>query len=319
LPVAVPVVVTAKQGAGGDIQFVFVERIGRFGWKCQEASLINFSAGAYLNEMGITNPLNHKENPSNGRDVSQFDQVPDPEDKVDAKDPDNQQHPFGDDVKSFTRFLRSTEAPPRDFSLAGTQDAQEGEKLFRNNETLGCAICHHPDHITPKAGTPIKALYAGSKPLPGSDLGTVPSALGNKIIHPYSDFMLHDVGTGDGIAQTQHAQRPPRGPENLQKAPDETLTREGVVRVQARPQPGRRRALSGEPGLDQRTINMIRTAPLWGLRVRPQLLHDGSALTIDEAIRRHKGQAEEVMKKYVKLVGEHPEQARQLIAFLNSL
>ena len=30
---------------------------------------------------------------------------------------------------------------------------------------------------------------------------------------------------------------------------------------------------------------MIRTAPLWGLRVRPQLLHDGSALTIDEAIR----------------------------------
>ena len=64
---------------------------------------------------------------------------------------------------------------------------------------------------------------------------------------------------------------------------------------------------------------MIRTAPLWGLRVRPQLLHDGSALTIDEAIRRHKGQAEEVTKKYVKLVGEHPEQARQLIAFLNSL
>jgi CxxC motif-containing protein (DUF1111 family) len=319
LPVAVPVVVTAKQGAGGDIQFVFVERIGRFGWKCQEASLINFSAGAYLNEMGITNPLNPKENPSNGRDVSQFDQVPDPEDKVDPNDPDNRNHRFGDDVKSFTRFLRSTEAPPRDFSLAGTQDAQEGEKLFRNNETLGCAICHHPDHITPKAGTPIKALYAGSKPLPGSDLGTVPSALGNKIIHPYSDFMLHDVGTGDGIAQTQHAQRPPRGPENLQKAPDEMLKREGVVRVQARPQPGRRRALSGEPGLDQRTINMIRTAPLWGLRVRPQLLHDGSALTIDEAIRRHKGQAEEVMKKYVKLVGEHPQQARQLIAFLNSL
>jgi CxxC motif-containing protein (DUF1111 family) len=73
------------------------------------------------------------------------------------------------------------------------------------------------------------------------------------------------------------------------------------------------------PGLDQRTVNMIRTAPLWGLRVRPQLLHDGSALTIDEAIRKHKGQAQEVTKKYLKLVEEHPEQARQLIAFLNSL
>ena len=319
LAVAVPVVVTGKQGAGGDFEFVFVERIGRFGWKCQEASLVNFSAGAYLNEMGITNPLNPKENLSNGRDVSQFDLVPDPEDKVDPKESDNQEHPFGDDVKAFTRFLRSTKAPPRDFSLAGTRDVQEGEKLFRNNETLGCAICHHPDFTTPKAGTPIQALYSKDKSPPGSDLGTVPQALGDKIIHPYSDFMLHDMGTGDGIAQTQHAQRPARGTENLRKAPEEALNREGVARVQARPRPGARRMLSAQPGLDQRTINMIRTAPLWGLRVRPQLLHDGSALTIDEAIRKHKGQAEEVTQKYLKLVADHPEQARELIAFLNSL
>jgi CxxC motif-containing protein (DUF1111 family) len=315
LPISVQVVTTGTQ-AFGNFQFVFVERLGRFGWKCQEASLVNFSAGAYLNEMGITNPLNPKENLSNGRDVSQFDQVPDPEDKTDPNDPDNKNHPFGDDVKSFTRFLRSTKAPPRDFSLAGTPEAQAGEKLFRNNEALGCAICHHPDYTTPKAGTPIKALYTGQ---PGSDLMTVPDALGNKIIHPFSDFMLHDVGTGDGIAQTQHAQRPPRGIERLKKAPDENLKREEITRVQARPHPGGRRALRDEPGLDQRTINMIRTAPLWGLRVRPQLLHDGSALTIDEAIRRHKGQAEEVTKKYLKLVADHPEQARQLIAFLNSL
>jgi CxxC motif-containing protein (DUF1111 family) len=317
LPIAVPVVVSGTKADGNEFEFVFVERLGRFGWKCQEASLVNFSAGAYLNEMGITNPLNPKENTSNGRDVSQFDQVPDPEDKVDPKDLDNNDHPFGDDVKAFTRFLRSTEAPPRDFSLAGTTEAQEGEKLFRNNEALGCAICHHPDYTTPRAGTPLKALYTSDQP--GSDLGAVPSALGNKIIHPFSDFMLHDVGTGDGIAQTQHAQRPPRGIEKLKKAPDDTLKREEIARVQARPQPGKRRALRDEPGLDQRTINMIRTAPLWGLRVRPQLLHDGSALTIDEAIRRHKGQAEEVTKKYLKLVTEHPEKARQLIAFLNSL
>jgi CxxC motif-containing protein (DUF1111 family) len=30
---------------------------------------------------------------------------------------------------------------------------------------------------------------------------TVPAALGNKIIHPFSDFLLHNVGTGDGIVQ----------------------------------------------------------------------------------------------------------------------
>jgi CxxC motif-containing protein (DUF1111 family) len=317
LPVAVPVVVSGSKAGGDEIEFVFVERLGRFGWKCQEASLVNFSAGAYLNEMGITNPLHPKENTSNGRDVSQFDQVPDPEDKVNPEDADNVSHPFGDDVKAFTRFLRSTKAPPRDFSLAGTREAQEGEKLFRNNDLLGCAICHHPDFTTPSAGTPIKALYTGTQP--GSDLDSVPAALGNKTIHPFSDFMLHDIGTGDGIAQTQHAQRPPHSIEKLNKAPDEDLKREGIARVQARPRSGKRRALRDEPGLDQRTMNMIRTAPLWGLRARPQLLHDGSALTIDEAIRKHKGQAETVTKKYLKLVADHPEQARQLIAFLNSL
>jgi CxxC motif-containing protein (DUF1111 family) len=30
--------------------------------------------------------------------------------------------------------------------------------------------------------------------------------LGSKVIHPYGDFLLHDVGTGDGIVQN--------GPQN---------------------------------------------------------------------------------------------------------
>jgi CxxC motif-containing protein (DUF1111 family) len=325
LAVAVPVAVRGTVGDNGDIQFEFVERLGRFGWKCQEASLLNFSGGAYLNEMGITNPLNPQENRSNGRDVSQFDTVADPEDKVDPKDPDNKEHPFGDDVKAFTRFMRSTKAPPRDFSLLGTSDVQAGERLFNDETTpkgkkLGCAICHHPDFTTPNAGTPIEALHRGSQPKPGSDLGTVPAALGNKIIHPYSDLMLHDIGTGDSIAQTQHAQRPARGAESMPKPPLEPAAHEGVVRVQARPESGNRRALSEQPSLDQRTVNMIRTAPLWGLRVRPQLLHDGSALTLEDAIRKHK-----VMSKSagVNLPANFDsltdEQKRQLRAFLNSL
>ncbi len=324
LPLLVPVVVRGKKGADGEFEFEFVERIGRFGWKCQEASLINFSAGAYLNEMGVTSPLQPKENTSSGRDVSQFDQVADPEDEVDPKDPDNKKHFFGDDVKAFARFMRSTKAPPRDFSLAGTSDVAAGEKIFMDEtpqagKKLGCAICHHPAFTTPKAGTRIRTLRPGGR-RPGSDLGTVPKALGNKIIHPYSDFMLHDIGTGDGIAQTQHAQRPPRDVYNLEKLPDVIVTREGGVRVQAVPHEGNRRGLSDVPGLDQKTINMIRTAPLWGLRVRPQLLHDGSALTLDEAIRRH-----EVKSKTgdVDLPGNYEnltdEQKKQLKAFLNSL
>src|SRR5262249_7256670 len=153
---------------------------------------------------------------------------------------------------------------------------------------LGCAVCHHPDFTTPRAGTPIETL--GGQP--GSDVARVPAALGNKVIHPYSDFLLHDVGTGDGIAQTQHADLPPRGFENRRKIPDDIRAREGILRVQASPERGGRRTLSVESGLEQRTANKIRTAPLWGLRTRPQLMHDGLSLTIEDAIRRHGGQAE---------------------------
>jgi CxxC motif-containing protein (DUF1111 family) len=324
VPVFVPVPVSGTKSAAGAFQFQFVERIGRFGWKCQEASLVNFNAGAYLNEIGITNPLNPTESLSNGRDVSQFDTVPDPEDGANPNDPDNQVHPFGDDVKAFTRFIRSTGVPPRDLALASTDDVAAGERIFKDETTqagykLGCAICHHPDYTTPNGGTPIKTLRADGK-RPGSDLAAVPDAFGGKTIHPYSDFMLHDVGTGDGIAQTQHAQRPPRDVNDIEEVPDDIVTRERGVRVQAGPDAANRRALGDAPTLDQRTVNMIRSAPLWGLRARPQLLHDGSAFTLDEAIRRHKVKSKagdvDLPRNFDRLTAQ---QKKQLNAFLSSL
>jgi CxxC motif-containing protein (DUF1111 family) len=311
--VVVSAAVGEKKGADGKTDFIMVERIGRFGWKCQEASLINFSAGAYVTEMGITSPLQPEENTSNGRNLATFDKVPDPEDqRIDANDPTKTEHPFGVDVESFTRFMRSTKAPPRDDALVGKADVVEGEKLFRDNAVLGCAVCHHPDYTTPPPGTPIETL--GGKP--GSDMPNVPAPLGNKVFHPYSDFLLHDIGTGDGIAQTQHANLPPRGFENREKIPDDIKVREGIVRVQATPERGNQRVLSDESALEQRTANQMRTAPLWGLRLRPQLMHDGRSLTIDHAIRRHGGQAEGARLKYEALPDN---QKKQLIAFLNSL
>src|SRR5262249_33620111 len=51
-------------------------RVGRFGWKNQHASLLSFSADAYLNEMGITSVLQPKE-------VAQLcDAIQDPEDQI---------------------------------------------------------------------------------------------------------------------------------------------------------------------------------------------------------------------------------------------
>src|SRR5262249_47805516 len=64
-------------------------RVGRFGHKNQNSSLLSFAADAYVNEMGITSTLQPTENTSNGRSVAAFDGVPDPEDATDAA------HPFG--------------------------------------------------------------------------------------------------------------------------------------------------------------------------------------------------------------------------------
>ena len=82
-----------------------------------------------------------------------------------------------------------------------------------------------------------------------------PTALGNKIIHPYSDFLLHDIGTGDGIP--------------VLPTPEFAAT-----------------------------ANQIRTAPLWALRTRNRLMHDGLSFTKEEAIARHGGQASQVRSRF---------------------
>jgi CxxC motif-containing protein (DUF1111 family) len=221
-------------------------RIGRFGWKGQHASLVSFSADAYLNEMGITTPLFPEENTSNGRyvgDGSGYDPVPDPEDD-------------GVDVVAFADFMRATKAPPRGTITA---DVSAGEALF--NKT-GCAVCHTPSITTARPGTKIN----------GGEF-TVPNALGNKIIHPYSDYLLHDIGTGDGIP--------------VLPLPEYAST-----------------------------ATQMRTAPLWALRTRNRLMHDGLSLTKQDAIQRHAGQAAGVTKKYNALSDA---EKNQLLAFLNSL
>ncbi len=71
--------------------------------------------------------------------------------------------------------------------MATTADAQSGEQLFH---AIGCDICHVSSITTAPAGTVING-----------GAFKVPAALGGKVIHPYGDFLLHNVGTGDGIVQ----------------------------------------------------------------------------------------------------------------------
>ena len=216
-------------------------RGGRFGWKNQQASLLSFSSDAYLNEQGITNRFNRVDNTSNGTVVS--DGVADPEDTE-------------NDIDAFAEFMRATGVPPRDTALAATADAQTGSQLF---DQVGCNVCHLRNITTAPAGTLIN-----------QGAFTVPAALGNKLIHPFGDFLLHAVGTGDGIVQNG----------------------------------------------GQSTRNKMRTAPLWGMRSRDRLMHDGETLTRNESILRHAGEASGVINNYRSL---STTQKNQLITFLNSL
>jgi CxxC motif-containing protein (DUF1111 family) len=140
--------------------------------------------------------------------------------------------------------------------LAATADAQAGQKLF---ESVGCNICHVESMTTAPAGTVVNG-----------GAFTVPDALGNKIIHPFSDFLLHDIGTGDGIVQTS----------------------------------------------PQDTADKLRTAPLWGLRMKARFMHDLTSLTLESAIRRHKGEAKHIEQGFRALTNT---QQQQLITFLKSL
>jgi CxxC motif-containing protein (DUF1111 family) len=64
------------------------------------------------------------------------------------------------------------------------------------------------------------------------------------------------------------------------------------------------------------TAKQMRTAPLWGLRTRNRFMHDGLTFTLQEAIKRHAGQAAGVTAKYNAL---SQSQRNQLLKFLGSL
>jgi CxxC motif-containing protein (DUF1111 family) len=152
-------------------------RTARFGWKNQHSTLLSFAADAYLNEMGVTNRLLNTENTSNGTNVQggTFDGKGDPT----ATGEDD-----AGDIDEFTTFMRCLKAPPR-----GPINAQvtAGQTTFNQ---IGCATCHVGTITTAAANTLIN----------GGAL-TVSAALGDKNIHPFGDYLLHNIGTGDGIVQ----------------------------------------------------------------------------------------------------------------------
>ncbi|MFZ9882703.1 MAG: di-heme oxidoredictase family protein, partial [Phycisphaerales bacterium] len=172
--------------------------------------------------------------------LADCDDVPEVEDQ-----PDDFGATFIDAVTDFQRYL----APPPQSPRSG----MAGESLFN---AVGCVKCHARQFTT-------------------ADLPTLEPALRNRVIRPYSDFLLHDMGAlADGI-------------------PDGD-------------------ALGTE----------MRTPPLWNLRTRPVLLHNGSAnqpqfaARVEAAIAAHAGEATASRNAYAALASADK---AKVLAFLDSL
>ena len=155
-------------------------RVGRFGWKAQHATLLAFGADAYRNEMGITNDLFMQELAlgSTPERMRVCDRLPEPEDIV---DPRTRRRGI-DNFASFMKFLAPADRGRIDDA------ARSGEQVFA---MIGCTSCHRPAYTTAPSANPL---------------------FDRKTIQLFSDLLLHDIGTGDGIRQGNGAPEEIRTP-----------------------------------------------------------------------------------------------------------
>lgn len=149
--------------------------VGKFGWKAQAPTLHQFSGLALNGELGVTSPEFPQEHAPLGETASLAgcDLLPEPEDS-------------GEAVALLTDFVQMLAPIP---PLAQSAEARAGDALFSR---IGCDGCH------------VRRLETGPSPI---------AALSRREYAPYSDFLLHDMGTlGDGIAEADAGRREMRTP-----------------------------------------------------------------------------------------------------------
>jgi CxxC motif-containing protein (DUF1111 family) len=259
--IALPNIADPGQHTGGT-------RVGRFGWKAGVSNLVQFSADAYLNEMGISTQhcINGTSNLAFATE-SKPNGIAQPA-GCDDLGPGGAGIPAGtddgvgpcvvngapvneiqDDVALFAQFMTFL-APAATLPLDLATNQQASAAYLR----AGCDGCHTPAVFRTPATTP----------------NGVP---GNFSFKPFSDFLVHDMGSlGDQI---------------------------------------------GNDGDTVAVTRRMRTAPLWGIRFRTALLHDGSAPNITEAVRRHSGQAATAASIYFNVLSSSDRAA--IIRALNTI
>ena len=161
-------------------------RVARFGWKEESATLRGFAALATANEIGLTTPDSPEENTTCALNVTQFGVVLDsgqePEDRIDSTG--------RAEIDRMVDFIRAL-APPA--PLPENSLARRGHHLF---DKIGCSGCHAETMKTASNPASFIPTTTGGVPISAS----LNRTLARQTFHPFSDFLLHDMGSlGDGI------------------------------------------------------------------------------------------------------------------------
>ena len=152
--------------------------LGRFGWKANQPTLEQQSAGAFLGDIGITSSLFPEENCPSSQQACQ-------------KAPDGGKPEVTDRrLDRVTVYVQTLAVP----AMRDPDDpvVQQGARLFVESQ---CSLCHAPMHTTGDA-----------HPL---------APLRNQTIFPFTDLLLHDMGPGladrrpDGEASGTEWRTPP--------------------------------------------------------------------------------------------------------------
>ena len=202
--------------------------IGKFGWKATRATLLHHITGAASQDMGLTSNIFPETNCMKIQKACQ--------EQINGGNPE-----ISDAQIERLLVYMQTLAPPRQRNKA-EKNIIEGKKLFTK---IGCENCHVSTY---KTGAHNKH-----------------PELSDRIIKPYSDFLLHDMGEGldDGVneenAKSYEWKTPP-------------LWGIGLVKI---------------------------------VNKHTRFLHDGRARSIEEAILWHGGEGEKSKNRYVSLTKEN--------------
>ncbi|MCK5897156.1 MAG: c-type cytochrome, partial [Cocleimonas sp.] len=216
---------------------------GRFGLKANKANVRLQTAGAYANDMGISNPVFPKQSCTTSQTLC-------------LKTPNGNNAKTGVEISEelltlTVNFTKNIGVPMR--RKPNNKKVLQGRSIFYQT---GCQQCHTPSYIT-----------QSSKEFPH---------LGKQTIWPYTDLLLHDMGDALGDGRFDYLA----------------------------------------------TGNEWRTPPLWGVGLGEKvnssnnLLHDGRARSVEEAVLWHGGEAETTKQRFMQL---NANDRQALLKFVESL